>query len=225
MKKYLKLIFYLLRENYKTIYFNFKFFPFKNAMLFPVILSRNVYLKDLKGKVVIENKLRYGMVRIGFGEVGIFDEKKSRTILQLFGKLVFIGSAQIGHGSKISIGEKGCVIIGNNFKVTAETAIVSHEKIVFGDNCLLSWDILIMDTDFHAIRDLENKQLNKNKEVVLGNNVWVGCRATILKGSIIPSHSVVGANSVVNSKFEIRNSIYTGNPARMIKTDIKWTNK
>lgn len=225
MKKYLKLIFYLLKENYKTIYFNFKYFSFKDAMQFPIILSRNVCLKELKGSVSIEGKLRYGMIRIGFGNIGIFDKKKSRSVLQLFGNLIFKGSAQIGHGSKISIGKKGSIVMGNNFKITAETALVSHEKIIFGDDCLLSWEILIMDTDFHAIRDFEGMHLNVNKEVIFGDNVWIGCRATILKGSIIPSHSVIGANSVVSSKFKTENAIYTGNPAVMVKTDIEWTNK
>ncbi|WP_348799480.1 acyltransferase [Flavobacterium adhaerens] len=225
MKKYLKLVFYLLNENYKTIYFNFKYFTFKEAILFPIIISRNVYLKELKGTVVIEGKLKYGMIRIGFGEVGIFDEKKSRAILQLCGSLIFKGSAQIGHGSKLSIGKNGCLIIGNNFKITAETAIVSHEKIEFGSNCLLSWDILLMDTDFHIIRDSDDRQVNVSREIIVGDNVWIGCRSTILKGSRIPNHCVIGANSVLNSNFKIEKAIYAGIPAHLVRDNIRWTNK
>lgn len=225
MKKYLKLIFYLLKENYKTIYFNFKYFSFNTAIVFPVILSRNTCLKELKGKVIIEEPPRYGMIKIGFGDIGIFDKQKSRTILQIFGTLKFKSNAQIGHGSKISVGKKGTLIIGKNFKITAETAIASHKEIVFGDNCLLSWDILIIDSDFHAIRDLNGNQLNEPQRIEIGNNVWIGCRTTILKGTKIPDDSVIGASSLVNSKLLGENSIFAGIPAKLTCENIQWTNK
>jgi hypothetical protein len=41
----------LVKENYKTIYFNFKYFPFNEAIRFPVIISRNVFFEALKGSV------------------------------------------------------------------------------------------------------------------------------------------------------------------------------
>ena len=44
----------------------------------------------------------------------------------------------------------------------------------------------------------------------------------ILKGSEIPSGSVVGAMSMVNKKFEEENILIAGAPAEKIRSDIEW---
>ena len=48
-----------------------------------------------------------------------------------------------------------------------------------------------MDTDFHKIYDLESNILNKDKAIEIGENVWIGCRCTILKGANIKRNSVI----------------------------------
>lgn len=212
----------LLKENYKTIYFNFKYFSFETAIQFPVLVSKNVYFRELKGRIILDCPIRYGLVKIGYGRLGIFDEKHSRTILEISGELVFKGTASIGHGSKISVTADGKIVFGNGFIITAESSIVSFKKIVFGQNCLLSWDILIMDSDHHNIKDETGKVINAPEEIVIGDKVWIGCRALILKGSKIPSNSVIGASTVVNKTLDEGNSIYAGIPAKMIKKNISW---
>ncbi|WP_394758875.1 acyltransferase [Flavobacterium sp.] len=222
MKKYIKLIKYLFTENYKTIWFNFKYLPFEQAIHFPIILSRNVYLKKMEGTIILNCPIKYNLVNFGFGEIGIFDEKRSRSIWQVSGKVVFNGKALFGHGTKISVDIKGILNVGSNFKVTAETAIICHNKIEFGENCLLSWDILIMDTDSHSVIDSNGNKNTMLKPIYIGNHVWIGCRTTILKGCVIPDDCVIGANSVLNSKYEISNAIYAGSPAKLMKQNINW---
>ena len=206
--------------NYKSIYFNFKYLSFKEAIKFPIFISNKVYLKNVKGKIIIESPISFGMIKIGFGEVGIFDDKRSRTIWNVFGKIIFKGSANIGHGSKISVGEKGILIFGNNFRITAESSIIAHSNITFGNDCLLSWDTLIMDNDLHHIINSQGEVINKSSPVFIGSNVWIGCRNLILKGAIIPNGCVIGANSVITKKLEKEYSVYVGNPVKCIKENI-----
>lgn len=222
MKKYLKLLKYLITENRKTIYFNFKYLPFGQAIHFPFILSNNVYLKKLEGKIVLECPVRYNLVTIGFGEVGIFDEKKARSIWQVSGKVIFKGRTLLGHGVKISVEKEGILTFGENFKLTAETAIVCHDSIEFGKNCLVSWDVLIMDTDSHQVVDKFGKEKTVAKPIVIGEHVWIGCRATVLKGVRIPCNSIIGAGSIVSGAFNIENAIYAGIPASIIRTNVNW---
>jgi len=162
------------------------------------------------------------MIKIGFGEVGIFDKKYSRSILELYGKIIFYGMANIGASSKLSVGKDGILLLGNNFTITGESSIVCYKKISFGENCLVSWDCLFMDTDFHKILDVNNVVLNEPEQIIIRNKVWIGCKCLVLKGANIKNGSIIGANSTVLNELENENSIYAGNPIKCIKNNVIW---
>ena len=204
----------------KSILFNLKYLPFSQAIKLPIFISNHVCLKRLSGVVKIYNT-KTGAVKIGFGNIGIFDKKFSRTIWEVSGKVEFKGNANIGHGSKISV--EGDLIIGDNFQITAESSIVCQKAITIGNDVLISWDCLIMDTDYHNIYDSrKTKLINPPREIAIGNKVWIGCRSLILKGSTIADGVIVAAGSIVTKSFAQRNSIIGGNPTRIIKNDIIW---
>lgn len=92
--------------NFKTIRFNFRYFKLKDALKLPVLISKHVYLRTCKGELVIEAPLKFGMIEIGYGNVGIFDDKRDRAIWHVMGKVIFERNANIGHGSKISVEKK-----------------------------------------------------------------------------------------------------------------------
>ena len=219
MMKYIR---FLLKLNYNTIYLNFKYFSVKEATKFPILVSSKVYLKAAAGQITIDAPIKAGMIKIGFGDVGIFDHKRSRSIWELNGSIVFKGKCSIGHGSKISVGKEGKLVLGDNFTISAESSIVAFSKIEFGSNCLLSWDVLVMDTDFHKIKDDTNAVINHPKPILIGDNVWIGCRSLILKGTEIPIGCIIGANSVVSKKLESSRSVYAGNPCKVVKENISW---
>jgi acetyltransferase-like isoleucine patch superfamily enzyme len=217
-----KLQFLLNNINAKTVYFNFKKFPFAVARKFPVFVSKHVILKDITGNIKLPDNFYMGVIRLGFGEVGIFDKQRSRTIWEVKGTISFAGSAFIGHGSKISVGKDGKLTLGSDFSITAESSIVCFDKISIGDRCLFSWQILMMDTDFHKILGEDKKVLNGNKEITIGSNVWIGARATILKGSTIANGCIVAANSLVSGQLVQPGSLYGGQPAKLLKENIQW---
>lgn len=224
MNKILKLLSNLYFLNLKTIYFNFKYLPIKKAIKFPILISKYTYLKKVSGRIdIINDNIYTGMIRIGKEGVGIFDEKKSRSIWEVSGKVVFEGKCIIGQGGKISVGKDGQLTFGENFVMTAESSIVCTKMISFGINCLMSWDILIMDTDFHKIKNKNGEIINPTQDVTIGNNVWIGCRATILKGSEIPNDCVIGANTLLNKPLNQSNTVYAGSPIRIAKENITWT--
>jgi acetyltransferase-like isoleucine patch superfamily enzyme len=203
----------------KTIYFNFRYFPIRKAIRLPVLISHRVWLKTLSGKVIL-SEYKTGLIEIGFGDVGIFDQQRSRTIWQVSGVVEFKGKAHIGHGSKISV--SGKLTLGSDFYITAESSIVAQKEISIGENVLVSWDSLIMDTDFHKIFDSNGNQTNLPRPVTIGNNVWIGCRCLILKGVEIPGGVVVAAASTVIKSVKTQNSIVAGNPADIIRDNITW---
>lgn len=203
----------------KSLIFNFKYLPFKYAIRLPIIVSHRVWLKKISGKITLSNH-KTGSVLIGFGDIGIFDQKKSRTIWEVSGHVIFNGKANIGHGSKISV--SGNLSIGKDFRISAESAIIASKSIYIGNNVLISWDSLIMDTDFHKIYDSNGKQTNPSLPIYIGNNVWIGCRTFIPKGIKISEGTIISATSTVTKSLNTKNSIIGGNPTQILKSDVTW---
>lgn len=206
----------------KTIRVNFTQLPPPQALRFPILISRHTYLRSLKGKISIVGGISRAMIRIGFDTVGIFDYKKSRSILEIDGELIFKGRTHIGNGAKLSVLHGGTIELDENFDISGESTVLAGKHISFGKGVLLSWDILVMDTDFHKIVSQDGAIINPNEDIVIGDNVWIACRSTILKGVNIPDGCVIGADSLVNKSFTERNVLIAGHPAKIVKTDIKW---
>lgn len=154
------------------------------------------------------------MLRIGFGNVGIFDKKYQRCILQIDGIIELNGKCSLKSGARLSVAEGGCVSFGDNFCNTAAINIICRKRIIFGNNVLVSWNTTIMDTDWHSVENILTRETyTDTKEIRIGNNVWVGMNSTILKGSVIPNGCIIAANAVVTKKFERENALLAGNPA------------
>ena len=91
---------------------------------------------------------------------------------------------------------------------------------------MLSHDIDIRNTDSHSILDENGKRINFASDIIIGHNVWIGIRSTILKGSRIPANSVVAAQAMVTSSLNAQeHSLIAGSPAKVIKSNISWNKK
>jgi len=121
----------------------------------------------------------------------------------------------------ISVGRMGVLEIGENVGMSS-SSIVCQNHISIGSNVKLGGNVVIYDTDFHSLdpsdrtdkkKDIENA---KGIPVKIGENVFIGAHATILKGVNIGNNSIVGACSVVTGNIP-ENEIWAGNPARLIR--------
>jgi len=212
--------FNIVRSIPKTLRFNFHYFPFKTAVKLPVVVSHRTYLRELQGKVELPEKVETAMIKIGFGDVGHYDRKRSRGIWQVSGTVSFGGKASIGHGSKLSV--RGHLSLGADFNMTAESTIVCAKEIRFGNDCLLAWDILVMDTDEHPLYNKENERINPDKAILVGDHVWVGCKCVLLKGAEVPSDTVVAAGTLLTSAVAGDHQVIGGNPPVALKSDVRW---
>ena len=181
-----------------------------------IIASRNLKITKLSGKVII-NQPFIACIRIGYNDVGIIDYNYDRSLWQNTGTIIFDGKTVLGIGTKIAC--SGLLEFGANFIITGRTEIICKKHIKFGKNVLISWDNLIMDTDFHHIFH-NNKKVNHDKEIIFSNNIWVGCRCLILKGAIISQNTVIGAGSIITKNCIKENCIYIDN--KIVKTNISW---
>ncbi|MEY8781479.1 DapH/DapD/GlmU-related protein [Allomuricauda sp. XS_ASV26] len=131
----------------------------------------------------------------------------------VFSNISFNGSATIEPYCRL-IGEPK-IIVGNNFYMNAHCHILGNIK--FGDNVMLGPKVVIWGRDHGMKIGLPmNAQPHVNKPIVIGEDVWIGAGAIILKGVKIGNGAVVGAGSVV-TKDVPEYAIVVGNPARIIK--------
>lgn len=204
---------------YKTARFNFHYFGF-HGLLRPIVLcGRNLYLRKLKGKVEVLGS-RIGSVRLGFADVQVVDRRYNRSIWDNSGTVCFRGAAHVSAGAKIV--NEGTIVFGDNIILNGDTAIVAKEGISFGDNCLISWGGLVMDTDFHPIYSgVSGCRENNDEQIVVGEKVWIGCNATLLKGACLPNGTIVAANAVVTKAFEEERTL-VGNINQVMKHDVIW---
>ena len=121
------------------------------------------------------------------------------------------------HGdSKLEIGK-------DFFNANSLYELDNNSKCTIGNDCMFS-SCHILAGDCHKIVDkITKKELNTESNLVVGDHVWIGYNATILKNAKISSGSIVGTNSLVAGKFDEEESvIIAGNPARIIKKNIEW---
>ena len=114
----------------------------------------------------------------------------------------------------------------DNF-VCAQAHILGYQSntpIKIGANCLFSKDICIRNGELpHAIYDINTfENFDKSQGIFIGNHVWIGEHAYIMKKSQIQDDSIVGAMSVVTKAFDESNVLIAGNPAKICKRNIMW---
>lgn len=98
--------------------------------------------------------------------------------------------------------------------------ICAATNVSIGDRCLLGSSVTIVDTDFHPLsshgrRYVRDWSMIASAPVKVGDDVFIGAGAMILKGVKIGNGSVVGAGAVVTRDVP-PNSIVAGNPANLI---------
>ena len=133
------------------------------------------------------------------------------------------GCVKIGHSNWFekhytlaAVGGK--ITIGNKIYFNRNVKIICYQSIEIGNDCLIGDLVHIYDQDhnFSDIHALIRLQGYKTKPVKIGNNVWIGAKATILKGVTIGDGAIIGANAVV-VKDVPANAIVVGNPASIVK--------
>lgn len=200
-----------------SLYFNFHYLPLKQAVKLPVVLFRPKLLK-CKGKISIESEsIKTGMIQLGEHLVSIYP--KARIIWENHGgHVIFKGKCIIGNSSAISIGAKGICEIGDNFRATSGMKLTSHYRIKFSENVLVAWEVIIMDTSFHRLKDMEGNFKNKGYgAITIGKNNWITTRSIILSGTKTPDYCTVGAGSILNKDYSDfpTHILLAGNPVEV----------
>ena len=134
---------------------------------------------------------------------------------------------------QFAVAKDAHVRIGD-FTLLVGALITAETSVEIGSHCLISWGVGIADSDFHpvsaAARRVDAEALApyyegkperpleavRSHPVRIGNNVWIGMNAIVLKGVTIGDDCVIAAGAVV-TKDVPPGTIVAGNPARFAK--------
>ena len=109
----------------------------------------------------------------------------------------------------------GEIFIDDYVLMSPGTSLRCAKKISIGKSSMIASDVTITDSDWHGIYD-RTDYVASPKEVEIEENVWIGERSIVLKGSKIGKNSIIGAGSVVAGDIP-ENCIFAGNPAKFVK--------
>lgn len=122
--------------------------------------------------------------------------------------------------------DNGSILIGKSTSLgQCHLACIEGKTIRIGDDCLFSSEIVFRTGDSHSVIDSTRTRINPSKDIIVGNHVWIGHRATINKGVEIPANSIVASCAVVTKPFTMSNVVIAGNPAITVKENINWVTK
>jgi acetyltransferase-like isoleucine patch superfamily enzyme len=140
--------------------------------------------------------------------------------------VVRIGSgALVGQGVRIAVfGDRhqpAELRVGAHTSIGDRSIINVQRCVTIGESCDISWDVQILDSDFHTIAELDGSLKDETAAVAIADHVWIGTGVIILKGVSIGKDSVIGAGAVVSTNVP-DGVLVAGNPARVIRKIDGW---
>lgn len=133
------------------------------------------------------------------------------------GTLLMGRHVHVGRGCAL-YAQAGALEIGDDAFIGDWCTIATKSRITIGRDCLIAERVTIRDQDHVAsIGSTPRRRSGFNVAPIrIGNNVWIGAGAVILRGVVIGDNAVIGANAVVTSRVEA-DTVAVGAPARAIR--------
>ena len=219
IRRFARIVKELFRMNIlKTIVFNFKVLPFKEATKLPILLYGRVYLRDLSGYVEIKaTKIRTGMIKIGYRWHDLFPVSFLPTQIGVSGKMIFNGECLVSGGVCLVAQHRDSVfLIGDGVFIGGGTTIKAMNSICVGAGTRITGECVIMDSNMHFVKDIATGEIAKNYGAIeIGHHCWVNSWSIISKGTVLPNYSVVARSSYLNRDYSEygQNLFLVGSPA------------
>lgn len=178
-----------------------------------------LYRKIFKYSNDFFTKIRIFHLKMKFDDIIIRSTKIEKNCdIRVYdgGKLVIINS-HLSFGVQVICDSNAELIIEDTY-IGSNCVIVAAKKIHIKKHGLIAEMVTIRDQshNFEKIDQAKSEQGSSSKEVIIEENVWIGAKATILKGVHVGKNSIIAAHSVVNTDC-MENAIYGGVPSQLLK--------
>jgi len=131
-------------------------------------------------------------------------------------RIILHGNQKLFSGHQIDIGPDSAICFGGGY-INHDAKISCYRSIKIGRGTIIGEDVVLMDTDHHYLLGGADPL-----GISIGDHVWIGARAMILKNTKLGNGAVVAAGAVVSGEFPPR-SLVAGVPAKIIRQDVEWS--
>lgn len=179
-------------------------------------MEKSQLRKHLKWTMATRFRLWRNRRKLGACGPGVFFEPDVH--LMRYPQFIYLGDELvIKAGARICPANTNASIrIGSRTTVGYHTYLFASEQITIGDDCLIAPFVYLVDSDHGINRDKRiNQQPNQTAPIKVGNDVWIGTGAKILKGVTIGDGAVIASGALVKDDVEAY-SIVGGIPAKKI---------
>lgn len=166
-----------------------------------------------KNSIIVNNG---GLLQFGY-KWGRYDKNHSSISIGENAVLRINGNFTILSGATISIRKNARLELGTGY-INNNCEIICSEHIRIENDVAIANDVVIRDSDDHQITSYPH---SKTKPIHIGNHVWIGERAMILKGVRIGDGAVVAAGAVVTHDVP-PHTLVAGVPAKIIREEVYW---
>ena len=203
-----------------TLFFNFRMFPFHQAIRLPFVFYGKMEFWTLKGCVELQAPCHFGMVRWGVKRDG-FSPSGLPSCLSLAedAKLIVGGNVDICPGCTFRI--IGTLKLSDKCMIGSRALIACNNYVFIGIGSQISFNSTVVDTNFHYTK-IDEKVAPKEGSVHIGDYCWIGNSSSVMKDAYIPNGSIVASHSLVNKNFTegSENLMLAGIPAIIKKTGV-----
>ncbi|RDV14868.1 acyltransferase [Pontibacter diazotrophicus] len=214
MLKYIQYIkkFLYPTKIYLTLRFNIKrgLFPRLRLLIYP---GTKVYL-DKEASLIFDENVQ---VKMGSTWKGT-NYNYSTLKIDKGGKIRFKGNFEFHTGIFITVNKGALLEIGSGY-TNNDVEISCFKSIRIGHGVAISKGVIIRDSDNHIVN---GNTKNVSLPIVIGDHVWIGLRAIVLKGVTIGEGAIIAAGSVVNRDVPAR-CLVAGVPAKVVKREVIWS--
>lgn len=177
-----------------------------------ICLAKSAHIHILKGKFTIGESDAPTKQRT----------KKTEITLDENAQIFLNGEVMLYEGVNIRLTRNAKLSIGDHTYINRSSSIDCTLSVTIGDLCAISDNVQILDSDFHVV-STGNYTSVACQPITIGNHVWIGRSAIILKGVTIGDGAIIGAGSVVTRSVPPK-CLVAGIPARIIKENVEWNN-
>lgn len=183
--------------------------PYKNAKI-DIHKTAHLYINGSRDLEIGINKLK---------------SSKAETYVRMSRDAVWYANNGCGlfYGTTLEVQESALFQSGF-FTANTGSVIIANDEINFGDDVMIGRNVLIYDSDFHQMLDINGKVKNSPSPVNIEGHVWLTNNVIVLKGTNIGSGSIVAAFTQLKGSFPSNSLIVNnGGVAKVIKKEVAWS--